>query len=281
VRRSAGHGRRRAIQARGTEPAPGPCGARLRAARPRPAGRTRRTTAASGGTRDARRQPMSSHIAGDSQAGDPGPGAPGTDASAPRLVLATHNEHKIRELREILAVDGLEPQQIVGAGDVGAADPVEDGITFAESALIKARAVAAHSGLPAIADDAGLAVDVRGGAPGIFSARWSGRHGADQENLDLLLAQLAEVPQRHRGAGFVCAAALVTPDGIERVEIGELRGTLLTAERGTGGFGYDPILQPEGEQRSCAELTPQEKNAISHRGRAFRALGRHVRQVLE
>jgi len=122
---------------------------------------------------------------------------------------------------------------------------------------------------------------VLGGAPGIFSARWSGRHGADQENLDLLLAQLAEVPQRHRGAGFVCTAALVTPDGLERVETGELRGMLLTAERGTGGFGYDPILQPEGEQRSCAELTPQEKNAISHRGKAFRALAPHVRQVLE
>jgi len=224
---------------------------------------------------------MSIHAGGGSQAHAPGADSPEADGLAPRLVLATHNEHKIRELREILAVDGLEPQQIVGAGDVGAPEPVEDGVTFAENALIKARAVAVHSGLPAIADDSGLAVHVLGGAPGIFSARWSGRHGADQENLDLLLAQLAEVPQRHRGAGFVCAAALVTPDGLERVETGELRGMLLTAERGTGGFGYDPILQPEGEQRSCAELTPQEKNAISHRGKAFRALAPHVRQVLE
>lgn len=198
-----------------------------------------------------------------------------------RLVLATHNEHKIQELREILAVAGLAPQQIVGAGDVGAAEPVEDGITFAENALIKARAVAAHSGLPAIADDSGLAVDVLGGAPGIFSARWCGRHGADQENVDLLLAQLADVPPQHRGAGFVCAAALVTPTGFEHVETGHLRGTLLQAERGAGGFGYDPILRPEGEERSCAELSQQEKNAISHRGQAFRALVSHVSRVLE
>jgi len=220
---------------------------------------------------------------GNAGSAHPGPRAAGPSAgtASPRLVLATHNEHKVRELREILAVDGLAPQQIVGAGDVGSTEPVEDGITFTENALIKARAVAAHSGLPAIADDSGLAVDVLGGAPGIFSARWSGRHGADQENLDLLLAQLAEVPQQHRAAGFVCAAALVTPEGFEHVEIGELRGTLLAAERGTGGFGYDPILQPAGEQRSCAELTPEEKNAISHRGKAFRALAPYVRQILE
>lgn len=224
---------------------------------------------------------MSSEAAAGAE--NPGPSVAGSSAgpSGPRLVLATHNEHKVRELRQILAVDGLAPQQIVGAGDVGAAEPVEDGVTFAENALIKARAVAAHSGLPAIADDSGLAVDVLGGAPGIFSARWSGRHGADQENLDLLLAQLADVPDRHRAAGFVCAAALVTPEGREQVELGHLRGTLLRAERGAGGFGYDPILQPEGEQRSCAELTAEEKNAISHRGKAFRALAPYVRQILE
>lgn len=191
-----------------------------------------------------------------------------------RLVLATHNLHKIGELRAILApvLPDLDPASVVGARDVGAAEPVEDGVTFAENALIKARALAAHTGLPAVADDSGLAVDVLGGAPGIFSARWSGRHGDDAANLALLLAQLADVRPEHRGARFVCAAALVTPDGTEHVETGTLEGTLATAPLGAGGFGYDPVLVPAGGTRTCAELTPEEKNAISHRGQAFRAL---------
>lgn len=193
---------------------------------------------------------------------------------SPRLVLATHNAHKVGELRAILApvLPGLDPESIVGARDVGAPEPVEDGLTFAENALIKARALAAFTGLPAVADDSGLSVDVLGGAPGIFSARWAGRHGDDAANLALLLAQLADIAEPHRGARFVCAAALVTPDGFEHVETGTLEGTLATEPRGTGGFGYDPILVPVGESRSCAELSPQEKNAISHRGTAFRAL---------
>ncbi|MBZ2196248.1 RdgB/HAM1 family non-canonical purine NTP pyrophosphatase [Occultella gossypii] len=207
--------------------------------------------------------------------------ASGAQAGAPRLVLATHNAHKVGELRAILAgLTPLGPEQIIGAAQAGAAEPVEDGVTFAENALIKARALAAHTGLVAVADDSGLAVDVLGGAPGIFSARWAGRHGDDRANLDLLLAQLGDVPAEHRAAGFVCAAALVTPDGHEHVELGELRGTLLTAPRGEGGFGYDPILQPDGETRSCAELTAGEKNAISHRGRAFRALAPHIAEAL-
>jgi XTP/dITP diphosphohydrolase len=191
-----------------------------------------------------------------------------------RLVLATHNAHKVGELRAILApaLPGLDPASVVGARDVGAPEPVEDGVTFAQNALIKARALAAFTGLPAVADDSGLAVDVLGGSPGIFSARWSGRHGDDAANLALLLAQLSDVPEPHRAARFVCAAALVTPDGFEHVEMGTLEGTLATEPRGAGGFGYDPILVPVGETRSCAELTPQEKNAISHRGTAFRAL---------
>ncbi|MGO1342613.1 MAG: non-canonical purine NTP pyrophosphatase, partial [Cellulosimicrobium funkei] len=169
-----------------------------------------------------------------------------------RLVLATHNPGKIAELRAILAAEldahpGLElaPEAIVGAGDVGAPEPVEDGVTFAENALIKARALVAATGLPAVADDSGLAVDVLGGAPGIFSARWAGRHGDDVANLELLLAQLGDVRAEHRAAGFVCAAALVTPDGTEVVRTGEMRGTLLTAPRGANGFGYDPILLPD------------------------------------
>ncbi|QOR71904.1 RdgB/HAM1 family non-canonical purine NTP pyrophosphatase [Ruania alkalisoli] len=197
-----------------------------------------------------------------------------------RLVLATHNQHKVAELRAILNAAGVPAEGVVGAGEVGASEPVEDGVTFAENALIKARALVAHTGVAAVADDSGLAVDVLGGAPGIFSARWAGRHGDDAANLDLLLAQLADVPAEHRAAGFVCAAALVAPDGTEHVEVGELRGTLLTQRRGTGGFGYDPILQPDGEDRSCAELTAEEKNAISHRGKAFRALAPHIAAVL-
>lgn len=201
--------------------------------------------------------------------------------SSPRLVLATHNAHKVAELRAILAdVPGLAADQIVGAGAVGAPEPVEDGVTFAENALIKARALVAHTGITAVADDSGLAVDVLGGAPGIFSARWAGRHGDDQANLDLLLAQLADVPEEHRSAAFVCAAALVTAEGHEQVETGTLAGTLLTAPRGTGGFGYDPILRPDGQTRSCAELPPAEKNAISHRGQAFRALAPHISAAL-
>ncbi len=197
-----------------------------------------------------------------------------TAAPAPRLVLATHNAHKVGELRAILtpALPGLDPAAVVGARDVGAPEPVEDGVTFAENALLKARALARFTGLPAVADDSGLSVDVLGGAPGIFSARWSGRHGDDAANLALLLAQLSDIAPEHRGARFTCAAALVTPDGVEVVETGHLVGRLATAPRGAGGFGYDPVLVPEGDSRTCAELTPEEKNAISHRGQAFRAL---------
>lgn len=200
-------------------------------------------------------------------------------APEPRLVLATHNKGKLRELRDLLRgqVPGLDVDtQVVDAAAAGAPDVVETGVTFAENALLKARAVADSTGLVAIADDSGLAVDVLGGAPGIFSARWSGRHGDDAANLRLLLDQLADVPDGHRGAAFVCAAALAVPGpgaaGREVVEYGQLEGTLLREPRGNGGFGYDPVLRPAGEDRSCAELSPEEKNAISHRGKAFRAL---------
>ncbi|MFJ6416947.1 RdgB/HAM1 family non-canonical purine NTP pyrophosphatase [Paeniglutamicibacter sp. NPDC091659] len=193
----------------------------------------------------------------------------------PRLVLATHNKGKLRELRELLRgqVPGLDVDtQVVDASAVGAPDVVEDEVTFQGNALLKARAVTAATGLIAIADDSGLSVDVLGGAPGIFSARWAGRHGDDQANIDLLLAQLGDVKDEHRGASFVCAAALATPDGYVAVELGHMPGTLLRERRGDGGFGYDPILQPEGYQISVAELSREEKNAISHRGRAFRGL---------
>ena len=196
-----------------------------------------------------------------------------------RLVLATRNMHKVHELRAILAAESAElAGALVGVGELaalGLGDPggvVESGVTFAENALLKARAVAAASGLPAVADDSGLCVAVLGGSPGVFSARWAGAHGDDAANLALLLAQLRDVPDGHRQAWFECAAAVVTPTGEEHVTQGRLTGTLLHQGRGTGGFGYDPVLLPDGEDRSCAELSPGEKNAISHRGIAFRAL---------
>ncbi|WP_125774747.1 RdgB/HAM1 family non-canonical purine NTP pyrophosphatase [Antribacter gilvus] len=203
-----------------------------------------------------------------------------------RLVLATHNRKKLVELTAILAEAGLDMGEgaVATAGDLGAPEPVEDGVTFAENALLKARALARATGLPAVADDSGLAVDVLGGAPGIFSARWSGRHGDDAGNLELLLAQLSDVRDEHRGAGFVCAAALVTPDGHEEVRLGEMRGVLLRSPRGTNGFGYDPVLVPDEQAapggRSAAELDPAEKNAISHRGTAFRLLAPAVLAAL-
>ena len=199
-----------------------------------------------------------------------------------RLVLATRNAHKVGELREILADVLAELDlDIVGLADFpDVPDVVEDGVTFAENALLKARAVAAATGLPALADDSGLAVDVLGGAPGIFSARWSGRHGDDRANLELLLAQLSDVRDEHRGAGFVCAAAIALPDGRTRVEEGHFRGTLTREPRGTNGFGYDPILLVDGDTRTSAELSPAEKNAVSHRGTAFWALSDALRELL-
>ncbi|WP_394433679.1 RdgB/HAM1 family non-canonical purine NTP pyrophosphatase [Streptomyces sp. SGAir0957] len=198
-----------------------------------------------------------------------------------RLILATRNNGKIVELRSILADAGL-PHELVGADaypDIP--DVRETGVTFAENALLKAHALAKATGLPAVADDSGLCVDVLNGAPGIFSARWAGRHGDDQANLDLLLAQLGDIDDdHHRTAHFACAAALALPDGTEHVVEGQLRGTLRHAPSGTNGFGYDPILQVEGDTRTCAELTPAEKNAISHRGKAFRALVPVVRELV-
>jgi XTP/dITP diphosphohydrolase len=198
------------------------------------------------------------------------------------LVLATRNQHKVVELRHILAdvCDelGLE---IVGAGDFpDAPDVVEDGVTFEENARLKAEAVARATGLPAIADDSGLAVDVLGGAPGIFSARWAGSHGNDRANLELLLDQLSDVKDEHRGAAFVCAAVLALPDGTVRSAEGRMPGTVARQPKGANGFGYDPILVVAGDARHCAELSADEKNAISHRGKAFRAMVPHLRELL-
>ncbi|WP_433547463.1 RdgB/HAM1 family non-canonical purine NTP pyrophosphatase [Streptomyces sp. CA-294286] len=197
-----------------------------------------------------------------------------------RLILATRNAGKITELRTILA-DADLPYELVGTDAYPEIPDVkETGVTFAENALLKAHAMARATGLPAIADDSGLAVEVLHGAPGIFSARWSGTHGDDRANLDLLLAQLADIGPEHRAAHFACAAALALPDGTERVVEGTMPGTLRHTPAGTNGFGYDPILQPDGYEVTCAELSPAEKNAISHRGKAFRALVPVLREVL-
>ncbi len=182
-----------------------------------------------------------------------------------RVVLATHNAHKVTEFQRILAggIPGLEIVSYDGP------EPVEDGVTFAENALIKARVAAAHTGLPALADDSGICVDVLGGAPGIFSARWSGRHGDDRANLQLLLDQLADVPDAHRGAHFSCAIALVVGEDESTVE-GVWPGALAREVRGANGFGYDPVFLPDGEGgASAAELAPERKSAVSHRARAF------------
>ena len=191
-----------------------------------------------------------------------------------RVVLATRNPGKVGELRRILAGEpALRDVTFLGLDSLPqiAAIP-ETGTTFQENALLKARTVAERTGWPAVADDSGLEVDALNGMPGVFSARWSGRHGDDAANLDLLLAQLVDVPGRRRGAAFVCAAAAVVPGVGERLVEGRLTGTLLRERRGGGGFGYDPIFVPRGETRTTAEMAPEEKDRISHRGEAFRAL---------
>ena len=197
-----------------------------------------------------------------------------------RVVLATQNAHKLVEMRRILDEAGLDIE-LVGTDQFPAlTDVVENGSTFAANALLKARSVCAETGLPAIADDSGLGVDALNGMPGIFSARWSGSHGDDLANLNLLLGQLTDVPDARRGAAFHCAAAVVLPDGTERVVEGTIDGTLIREPRGTNGFGYDPIFVPVGESRTTAEMSPEDKDAISHRGRAMRALVPVLRDLL-
>jgi XTP/dITP diphosphohydrolase len=196
-----------------------------------------------------------------------------------RLVLATRNAAKLEELRRILKP--LVPVEVLGLDGVPAYPEVpETGATFEENALIKAREAAARTGLPAVADDSGLAVDALNGMPGVLSARWAGHAASDENNLRLVLEQTEDVPDERRGATFVCAAVLVTPDGVERVANGTVTGTLLRAPRGSNGFGYDPVFQPAGETRTTAEMPPAEKDAISHRGKAFRALAPLVASVL-
>jgi len=197
-----------------------------------------------------------------------------------RLLLATRNAGKLAELRRLLesAVPGVE---VVGLRDVEEyPEAAETGATFEENALLKAREAARYTGLPAVADDSGLAVDALNGMPGVLSARWSGRHGDDDANTALLLGQVADVPDERRGAAFVCAAALVTPDGTERVLERQWRGHLVREKRGSNGFGYDPVFVPDGLDVTSAELDPAEKDSRSHRGQAFAALVPVLAEIL-
>ena len=190
-----------------------------------------------------------------------------------KLLVASNNAKKLGELEKILADAGIDSVELVPLRDVEPYDePVEDGRTFADNALIKAHAGAQATGLACIADDSGIAVEELNGMPGVLSARWSGQHGNDAANNELLLAQMEHVPSERRQAAFLSVCAQVTQAGQEHVAEGRWPGTLLTAPRGEAGFGYDPLFQPEGDTRSSAEMTPEEKNAASHRGRALAQL---------
>jgi len=189
-----------------------------------------------------------------------------------RVVLATHNPHKVAEFQQIGA-QARPDLEIVG---YDGPEPVEDGVTFTENALIKARAAAAHTGLAAVADDSGICVDVLGGSPGVFSAYWAGQKKDATANLELLLDQLRDIADPHRAAHFTSAIALVLPDGTEQVVEGRWPGRLAHAPSGAGGFGYDPIFipdgQPQGQERAVGDFTAEEKQAQSHRARAFAEL---------
>jgi XTP/dITP diphosphohydrolase len=196
------------------------------------------------------------------------------DTTPRQIVLATHNRHKVEEFQAIVADVRPDLQVISYDGP----EPVEDGVTFAENALIKARAAAAHTGLPALADDSGICVDVLGGTPGVFSAYWAGHAKDAVANLTLLLDQLSDIRDPHRGAQFVSTIALVVPGDAssEQVVEGVWPGRVALAPSGDGGFGYDPVFIPDGQdpeaERSVGEWSAAEKNAASHRARAFRAL---------
>lgn len=219
------------------------------------------------------------------------------------IVVATHNEGKLAEMRQILREclgERAADVELVSAGSMNLPDPTENGTTFEENSLLKARDVARRTGLSAVADDSGLIVDVMGAAPGILSARWCGHHGDDAANNALLLAQINDIPDDKRTARFRCAAALVIPEaetdgqgmhGVdgEIVRTGEMPGVILRAARGEHGFGYDPLFVPDdqpdrrnaaGEPLTSAEMTPEEKNAISHRGKALRALMPEIENLL-
>ncbi|MCX2951056.1 RdgB/HAM1 family non-canonical purine NTP pyrophosphatase [Lentzea sp. NEAU-D7] len=198
-----------------------------------------------------------------------------------KLLLASRNAKKLRELQRIVVSESLAGIEVLSLSDVPEfPEAPETAPDFEGNALAKARDAAAATGLASVADDSGLAVDELNGMPGVLSARWSGRHGDDDANLDLLLGQLGDVPDERRGAAFISVVALVVPGGEEVVVRGEWRGTLLRARRGTNGFGYDPIFVPEGYEITSAEMTAEEKDAESHRGRALKLLVPYLRKLV-
>ncbi|MDO5669020.1 MAG: RdgB/HAM1 family non-canonical purine NTP pyrophosphatase [Corynebacterium sp.] len=200
-----------------------------------------------------------------------------------RLLVASNNAKKLAELERILSTAGVDGVEVIPLRDVDPyEEPVEDGRTFADNALIKARAGARETGLVCIADDSGLAVEELNGMPGVLSARWSGAHGDDEANNRLLLGQMSHVPEARRACAFVSVCALVTPDGAEHVAEGRWEGTLLREPVGENGFGYDPLFQPAdgiAAGRSSAQLSPEEKNSLSHRGKALAQLVEVIREL--
>ncbi len=196
-----------------------------------------------------------------------------------RVVLASRNAHKIEEMARILDDAGLRIEVVGIDSFADVPEVAETEASFEGNALLKARAVCAATGVPAVSDDSGLCVDSLNGMPGVLSARWSGGAG-DMANLELVLAQLGDTPDERLGAQFRCAVALVLPDGREAVVHGEMPGRLVRSPRGANGFGYDPIFVPYGESRTSAELSSAEKDAISHRGNALRALVPVLRDLL-
>jgi len=198
-----------------------------------------------------------------------------------KLVIATRNARKILEFRRILDAISEGAIELMGIDQFpDLVDVEETGSTFEENALIKARYTAKMTGLPAISDDSGLCIDALGGAPGIFSARWAGMHGNDKANLEKVLDELKEVADENRGAHFICFAALVMPDGRETVAEGRFEGTILHRAIGDQGFGYDPIFQPLGMSISSAQMSAEEKDAVSHRGKSLRSIAPHVIEML-
>ncbi|OZC62033.1 non-canonical purine NTP pyrophosphatase, RdgB/HAM1 family [Rhodococcus sp. 06-418-5] len=190
-----------------------------------------------------------------------------------KLLVASRNAKKLRELRRVLDAAGVAGIELVGLDEVPPfPEAPETGATFEENALAKARDGAAATGMPCVADDSGIEIDALNAMPGVLSARWSGTHGQDEANTALVLAQLSDTPDERRGAAFVSACALVIPGGTETVVRGEWRGVVGREPMGENGFGYDPIFVPEGDGRSAAQLSPEEKDAASHRGRALRML---------
>ncbi|NKS66592.1 RdgB/HAM1 family non-canonical purine NTP pyrophosphatase [Rhodococcus hoagii] len=190
-----------------------------------------------------------------------------------KILVASRNAKKLGELRRVLAAAGIEGLEVIGLDEVPEfPETPETGATFEDNAIVKAVDGAAATGLPCVADDSGLEVDALNGMPGVLSARWSGRHGDDDANTALLLGQLADVPDERRGAAFVSACALAIPGQDTVVVRGEWRGRIVREPRGDNGFGYDPVFEPEGDRRTSAELSPQEKDAASHRGLALAQL---------